>query len=495
MNATLGPYRFKRRVESIRDEKIDGGGLNAFDAGSECAPRSLRETAAASRDIPGKTELYALLGKEACARGLDLCYWRDRDAFPRLVGFDLDAMLPRRSWRDMLSLLRTSLPALGWEVLMSVYRGPAWTCLVARRDARIGEDDDFLQIDLHAEFTVSGLPFADTARLMRWSLASDGVRWLDDIDAAVCAYLQPAIADGQVKARYGEAFERAQASAPARVDALCGAAIGIASATTLGRLLARGERSSLRRGLLRAALTRRPFRTAAVILHKLVDMVAMYWRPPGRLWTFSGPDGAGKTTVLDLLQPLAQRRVVVAVDRLHTRPFIIPRLAGLLPPSRRVEALTVRQYEKRLGVLKSVIRLTILIVDLQLGYWLKVRPMLARGHLVVFDRYYQDYFVDSRLRGISLPSSILQQCARLVPHGHRHVYLIASAEVLETRKKELSHDEAAGQIEDYRHLASKDPRAVIIDTDHRSAEVIAKEVAAHLLDDVRACVSARYRRK
>ena len=340
------------------------------------------------------------------------------------------------------ALLRTSLPALGWEVLMSVYRGPAWTCLVARRDARIGEDDDFLQIDLHAEFTVSGLPFADTATLMRWSLASDGVRWLDDIDAAVCAYLQPAIADGQVKARYGEAFERAQASAPARVDALCGAAIGIASATTLGRLLARGERSSLRRGLLRAALTRRPFRTAAVILHKLVDMVAMYWRPPGRLWTFSGPDGAGKTTVLDLLQPLAQRRVVVAVDRLHTRPYIIPRLAGLLPPSRRVEALTVRQYEKRLGVLKSVIRLTILIVDLQLGYWLKVRPMLARGHLVVFDRYYQDYFVDSRLRGISLPSSILQQCARLVPHGHRHVYLIASAEVLETRKKELSHDEA-----------------------------------------------------
>jgi thymidylate kinase len=483
---------FIHRVERIRYEKNRRRRLQAFAEGKEYAPRSLRETSATSGDIRGKTELYGFLGREACARGLDLCYWRDRDAFPRLVGFDLDAVLPRRSWQDMLFILRTSLPTLGWGVLMSVYRGSAWTCLVARHDARIGEDDDFLQIDLHAEFTVSGLPFADTVALIGRSRAHDGVRWLDEIDAAVCAYLQPAIADGKVKARYDVALERALAAAPVQVDALCRAAISIASATMLRRLRTQGERSSLRRGLLRAALTRRPFRTAEVMLHKLVDGVAMYWRPPGRLWTFSGPDGAGKTTVLDLLQSLAQRRLVVAVDRLHTRPYIIPRLAGLLPPSRRIEVLTVRQYEKRLGLLKSIVRLTILIIDLQLGYWLKVRPMLARGHLVAFDRYYQDYFVDSRLRGISLPSAVFGVCARFVPQGHRHVYLMASAEVLETRKRELSSEDATRQIEHYRHLAAKDPRAVVIDTERRPTADIAREVAVHLLDDVRALASSSY---
>jgi thymidylate kinase len=463
----------------------------AVSGGRERA-RSLETVA---QDIRGKAELYCFLGSEASARALDLCYWRDREDFPRLIGFDLDALLPRRSWRGMLRVLQTTLPALGWEVLMSVHRGPVWTCLLARRDARIGEDHDFLQVDLHSDFTVSGLPFADTIKLLDRTLVRDGVRWLDDIDAAVCAYLQPAIANGQIKARYDEAFERAQASAPDRVDAFCESAVGIPSAATLRTLLARAGCSSLRRGLRRVALTRRPFRTAALMLQKLVDAVVMYWSPAGQLWTFSGPDGAGKTTVLEVLKPLAERRIVVTVNQLHSRPYIIPRLAVLLPRSRRAEVLTVRQYEKRLGLLKSIIRLSILIVDLQLGYWLKVRPKLARGHLVVFDRYYQDMLVDPRLRGISLPYSVLQVCACFVPHGHRHVYLMASTEVLETRKKELSRDEATRQIEHYRRLASKDPQAVIIDTGHRSAVDIAKEVAAHLLNDVRARASALYRQK
>jgi hypothetical protein len=38
---------------------------------------------------------------------------------------------------------------------------------------------------------------------------------------------------------------------------------------------------------------------------------------------------------------------------------------------------------------ESVIRLTIPVVDLQHGYLLGVPTMLARRHLVVFDRYYQ----------------------------------------------------------------------------------------------------------
>ncbi len=384
------------------------------------------------------------------------------------------------------------LPAWEWEVVMSVYRGPVWTCLLARRGAHIGEDDHFLEADLHSDITVNGIPVADTIELLGRTHLSDGVRWLDDVDAAVCAYLQPAIANSEVKARYGEAFERAQASAPDRVDALCLAALGIAPATKLRAVLAKGGRYSSRRRLLQAALRRRPLRTAAVMLQKLVDAAVMYWTPPGRLWTFSGPDGAGKTTVLSLLQPLAERRIVVAVDRFHSRPYIIPRLAVFLPRSRREEVLTVRQYEKRLGLLKSVTRLMLLIADLQLGYWLKVRPMLARGHLVAFDRYYQDYFVDPRLRGISLPSSVLQACARLVPQGHRHVYLMASAEVIETRKKELSREEATQQIARYRDIAAADPLALIIETDHLSPAEVAKKIAAQLLDDVRTLASARY---
>lgn len=456
-------------------------------------PPYLQATSISPGQVRSKAELYAYFGEAACLRHSELCYWKDREEFPRLIGFDLDAVLQRRSWPTMLSFLRTALPEWGWELVMSVYRGPTWSCLLARHDARVGVDDDFLQADFHSDFTARGLPFADTALLLNRSLVSNGVRWLDDIDAAVCAYLGPTLANGRSnKRRYSEAFERVRVAAPDRVALLCQAAVGTAAARALRRGTAEAEARSLRRGLIWTAVTRHPFRTARVMLHKFADAVAMYRRPPGQLWTLSGPDGAGKTTVLDLLQPVAERSIVVAVRRLHTRPYVIPRLAALLPQSRRLEALNIRQYEKRLGLLKSLTRLIILVLDLQLGYWLRVRPMLARGDWVIFDRYYQDYLVDSRLRGISLPAAVLHLCGALVPRGDRHVYLTAAAEVLEARKRELSHEDARREIEDYRQLALRDPRAVIVDTSNRPAAAIAKELAGQLLADVRARTAARY---
>ena len=54
--------------------------------------------------------------------------------------------------------------------------------------------------------------------------------------------------------------------------------------------------------------------------------------------------------------------------------------------ARREALLHQRRYEARIGWVKSIVRLTIIIVDYRIGYWLKVRPRLRRGELAIFDR-------------------------------------------------------------------------------------------------------------
>jgi thymidylate kinase len=195
----------------------------------------------------------------------------------------------------------------------------------------------------------------------------------------------------------------------------------------------------------------------------------------------SGPDGAGKSSIADGLLAAASRRLVAGVTRYHTRPYVIPRLALLAPirGARRAALLGDRRYE-RPSALRSVLRLIVLVVDHQLGYWLRIRPRLARGELVLFDRHVADYLVDPAIRGIDAPAPVLRAAAALVPRGHTHVYVIARPETLVARKYELSMREATAQSRGYAALAAADRRGFVVQTDELGVEDAARRLLERL---------------
>jgi thymidylate kinase len=203
-----------------------------------------------------------------------------------------------------------------------------------------------------------------------------------------------------------------------------------------------------------------------VLAARVYDAVMAYVRPPGRLWTMSGPDGGGKSSIADVFLAAASRRLVTGVTRYHTRPYVLPRLAFLVPigGARRATLLGDRRYE-RPSVVRSVFRLVVLVADHQVGYWLRIRPRLARGELVLFDRHVADYLVDPAIRGINAPAFVLRAAAALVPRGHTHVYVLARPETLVSRKHELSAHETIAQVRGYAALAAGDRRALVLETD------------------------------
>ena len=193
---------------------------------------------------------------------------------------------------------------------------------------------------------------------------------------------------------------------------------------------------------------------------------------------FLGPDGSGKTSVIEAVERLLAPQFQ-AVKRYHLRPHWGRR--------RPVDApVTDPHARPARHAAASLAKLGLWWADYVLGYATRIRPQLARATLVTFDRYYYDVLVDpQRYRyGGSLRLAALG--GRWLPRPDVIIVLDAPAEVLRHRKREVSLAETTRQREAYRRLAVTLPNARIVN----AAQPLAT-VAAEVASIVASCREAR----
>jgi glycosyltransferase involved in cell wall biosynthesis/thymidylate kinase len=415
-----------------------------------------------------KHELYPILARRFAEGGIHACLWRDPDEFPRLAGFDMDVVVRPRCWRIARESVERALDDCGWRVLASIRRGTLHSLLAMRKDAHSASDEDFLQIDLHRFLTAGAIPFVDLMPLFERAVVIDGAPFLSATDAATVSMLESRL-DESPKPRTPAAFEQAKRTQPERVAELLRAAVG----DPVNNLDASGAR--LRRKTLLQALRRRPLTFAAALWLIAWERMVAFLRPSGLLVAVSGPHGAGKSALIEALSRIARRRVCSGVDVFHTRPFLIPPAALA-----RERGNQIRNRERKTTTIMSWLRLTLALADYWLGYWVRIRPRLARGNLVIFDRYYSDYRVEPRIRGIELGEAVMRYAGRLVARPSLQVTLLAAPETIVARKQELDLAEASEQIRLYGRIASEYPSGLVFDTDRYRADNIAERVLCRL---------------
>lgn len=192
-------------------------------------------------------------------------------------------------------------------------------------------------------------------------------------------------------------------------------------------------------------------------------------RPTGLVIAVLGPDGSGKTTVLDhLASELAPafRRV----RRYHLRPHFGSTRPGAV--------VTDPHGQAPRGRVLSTAKMGLFLYD-YLGGWARaIWPDSIRSTLVLFDRYFHDMLVDPARYRLSKGFPIARWIAPLIPKPDIWLVLTAPAPTLLARKSELT--EAAAQSLDsaYRSLASSLPNAVLIDTSQPIAAVLEQAVRA-----------------
>lgn len=192
-----------------------------------------------------------------------------------------------------------------------------------------------------------------------------------------------------------------------------------------------------------------------------------FLRPPGKMIALLGTDGSGKSTVIDAIKPSLMDATHKAMRIKHLRP-------GLLPPLGRIKDrdhdATIKAANPHAdppsGYLLSLVRLAYYFLDYTLGYWLQVRPVLAKSPtLVLYDRYAHDIMLDPKRVRIKLPQWILRVFVNLVPQPDLIICLHAAPEVLASRKQELPADEIKRQVNDLKAFAEREKKAVPVNTE------------------------------
>jgi thymidylate kinase len=181
---------------------------------------------------------------------------------------------------------------------------------------------------------------------------------------------------------------------------------------------------------------------------------------------FLGTDGSGKSSVInDVCDGLDKEGY--ETHKFHLRP-------SFRENSEKIQAPVDDPHGKHpYGRWVSTIKVFYLLLYYWGGHFFKVRPLLKRNAVVIFDRYYHDMLVDPKRYCYGGSMRLAHLVGKLIPKPGLWVLLDAPPEVLQNRKQEVPFEETVRQRNEYLKLFKKMKNGIVVDSSRCIADVIA----------------------
>jgi thymidylate kinase len=176
----------------------------------------------------------------------------------------------------------------------------------------------------------------------------------------------------------------------------------------------------------------------------------------GAFLVFLGPDGVGKTTLLqEVRQSLCAAFAQQSLYRWRPGVFAKTPRTACLPHSKPLRSTR-----------GSISYLLFTWIDFVAGHLLRTRSQMSRYGLVIFDRYYHDIGVDPKRYRYNGPMGLVRWLGRTIPPGEIFFFVLDADETaILSRKRQLPIDEIRRQRTAYREFARSTPNSVVINTD------------------------------
>jgi thymidylate kinase len=172
-----------------------------------------------------------------------------------------------------------------------------------------------------------------------------------------------------------------------------------------------------------------------------LDTIKNYQDNKGFIVTFSGVDGAGKSTVIENIAFRIEKQLRKPVKILRHRPSILPILSVWTKGKEKAhqDAISSLPRQGKNGsFVSSFLRFTYYYSDYLFGQFVIYFKYTSRGYVVIYDRYYFDFINDSKRSNIVLPKIISKLGYYLLLKPKFNFFLFADANVILNRKKELT---------------------------------------------------------
>jgi thymidylate kinase len=213
-----------------------------------------------------------------------------------------------------------------------------------------------------------------------------------------------------------------------------------------------------------------------VVMHYLLEVVRRLKRPSGMITALLGPDGVGKTTIIEKILDEIPDVFIKDIEKIrvfHFRPNILPNLKKLLNKHYDESKENFNNPHRATpdNKINSLFRIIYYWIDYVLGSY-KIRKACVDGNIVIFDRYSYDFIVDPLRARISLSDKLISAFMLHVPLPDKAFVLCASPEAIYSRKQELEFEEITRQIDQYKLLAGKRREMVLIDADRSPGDIV-----------------------
>ncbi|MEC4049270.1 hypothetical protein OX284_007495 [Flavobacterium sp. SUN046] len=189
----------------------------------------------------------------------------------------------------------------------------------------------------------------------------------------------------------------------------------------------------------------------------------------GFVVTFSGVDGAGKSTIIENISKIIEKQLRKPVVVIRHRPSILPILSVWSKGKEKAHQDTISSLPRQgnnKSFISSLIRFAYYYSDYFFGQFVIYFKYTLRGTVVIYDRYYFDFINDSKRSNIVLPKNITRMGYKFLLKPKFNFFLYADADVILKRKQELNKETIESLTQDYTqlfaYLQSKDKSSVYL---------------------------------
>lgn len=204
----------------------------------------------------------------------------------------------------------------------------------------------------------------------------------------------------------------------------------------------------------------------------LIRTIKRIFNPTGITISFLGPDGSGKSTIIDKL--LENRLPFRRKDYFHLKPILKKQ------SSNDNEMITDPHKYEPYNKLKSYLKLLYFIYQYNQGWIKNISKLKIKSSLIIFDRYFDDLIVDNKRYRYGGSKHIAKLARLFIPKPDIYFILTSDAEIIYKRKQEVPFEELERQVKEYKSLADN-KRYFNINVDNTPEEIV-KQVTKIIMD-------------
>jgi len=213
------------------------------------------------------------------------------------------------------------------------------------------------------------------------------------------------------------------------------------------------------------------------IFFNFIRTIKRVLHPTGISIAFLGPDGSGKSTIINAI--LEENMPFRRKDYFHLKP--------IKSKNSSTKEIVTNPHEYQLYLKsKSYLKLLYFVYQYNIGWVRNIINLQIRSSLIIFDRYFDDILVDYRRYRYGGNIAVAKLICFVIPKPEIYFILTTNADTIYKRKQEVTFVELKRQIVEYEKLV--DNKRYF----HINVNKIPKEISKEIIGIIMEKMNERY---